>query len=144
MIDLINRLREQAAETLKTMQALGLTSDTTPLSKLLTDAADLIEEQQRRLGIYENPFSGVEQETVGAIIMQGMDDIQRRYSAYTVKGSVEIGVICEALDKDGKGLGFRRHRFANLYSAQMHCSGIAEAIANLVNFPLPFAKDNEP
>lgn len=132
MTDLTNQLREQATESM------------TPLSELLTQAADLIEAQQRRLDIYENPFSGVEPETFGAIVMQGMDNIERRYSAYTVKGSVEIGVICEALDKDGKGLGFRRHRFANLYSAQMHCTGIAEAIANLVNFPLPFVKDNEP
>lgn len=43
MTDLITHLREQAAETLKTMQALGLTSGTTPLGKLLCEAADEIE-----------------------------------------------------------------------------------------------------
>lgn len=138
---LIERLRKLADELAEISKLLG---EPSPSEPMLREAADMIEEQQRRLDIYEKPFSGVEPETFGAIVMQGMDNIERRYSAYTVKGSVEIGVISEALDKDGKGLGFRRHRFANLYSAQMHCSGIAEAIANLVNFPLPFVKDNEP
>ena len=43
MTDITTHLREQAAETLKIMQSLGLTDDTTPLGKLLTDAADEIE-----------------------------------------------------------------------------------------------------
>ena len=43
MTDLITHLREQAADTLKTMQALGFTGNTTPLGTLLTDAADEIE-----------------------------------------------------------------------------------------------------
>ena len=43
MTDITAHLREQAAESVKIMQSLGLADDTTPLSALLRDAADEIE-----------------------------------------------------------------------------------------------------